>query len=71
MSAPEVTRLVVDLPGNGTARVWLGLRWAVLVLPADPPLIVPPRTWDGPVMAAFAQALDEASAHCPAPPDDT
>lgn len=62
---PEITRLVVDLPGDGTARVWIGLRWAVLVLPADPPLVVAPHTWDGPTMAAFGQALGEASAHLP------
>lgn len=70
MTGPEFTRLTTDLPGGGQARVWLGLRWAVLVLPCDPPLVVPPRVWDGPTMAAFAEALGEAAAHCPAPPDE-
>lgn len=68
--SPEVTRLTTDLPGGGQARVWLALRWAVLILPNDPPLIVAPRTWDGPTMAAFARALDEAAPHCPAALDE-
>ena len=63
MTDPEIARLSTDLPSGGRARVWLGPHWAVLIVPGSPPLIVAPHVWDGPTMAAFGQALDEAAAH--------
>lgn len=68
MTGPEITRVSAEL-SSGHARVWVGRHFVVAVLDGAP-LVVPPHTWDGPTMAAFAQALDEAAAHCPAPPDE-
>lgn len=66
MSAPSerMARMTVEL-SVGTARVWVGLRFVVLVVGGSA-IVVPPHrrfVWDAGTARAFAVALAEAAPH--------